>query len=211
MTVTEPGRRERKKDETRRRIFEVAIALFREKGFEATTVDEITERADVARGTFFNYFPRKESVFSYIAEQQTAAIEEMRPQLLASDASTFDIMMRMLRTAAEGYMHDREVSRLVLGEWIKRDVAPSPEVLARSRAFSEALIVRARERGELRADVDGDRLVAIVKGIFLVTIFQWLYGGDDACDPAVSDLHAEMEARVRLAFGGLSPCREVQP
>ena len=49
MTLTEPTRRERKKEETRRRIFTAAISLFREKGFEQTTVDEITEKADVCR------------------------------------------------------------------------------------------------------------------------------------------------------------------
>ena len=68
--MTEPvvGRRERKKEETKRRIFETAVQLFNERGFDATTIDEIAERADVAKGTFFNYFPRKESLLQYLAE-----------------------------------------------------------------------------------------------------------------------------------------------
>jgi len=53
------GRRERKKRETRKRIFSEAIGLFLEKGFDATTVEEIAERADVGKGTVFNYFPQK--------------------------------------------------------------------------------------------------------------------------------------------------------
>lgn len=53
------GRRERKKLATRRRILEAALGLFEEKGYEATTVEEIAERADVAKGTVFNYFPQK--------------------------------------------------------------------------------------------------------------------------------------------------------
>ncbi len=67
MTEIEVSRRERKKDETRERIFKTAIKLFHARGFEATTVDDITEKADVAKGTFFNYFPRKESVLAYLS------------------------------------------------------------------------------------------------------------------------------------------------
>ena len=53
------GRRERKKLETRQRISTAAFALFVERGYEATTVEAIAERADVAKGTVFNYFPQK--------------------------------------------------------------------------------------------------------------------------------------------------------
>ncbi|MYV89340.1 TetR family transcriptional regulator, partial [Streptomyces sp. SID1034] len=46
----------------RGRIFSAALSLFAEKGFEQTTIDDITERADVARGTFFNHFQHKEEL-----------------------------------------------------------------------------------------------------------------------------------------------------
>ena len=87
MTFTEPSRRERKKDETRQRIFDAAIALFREKGFEATTVDEITEKADVGRGTFFNHFPRKETVLAYLSEERLNEAEENVARLARLGAS----------------------------------------------------------------------------------------------------------------------------
>ena len=56
------SRRERKKLETRQALLEAAWALFHDKGFHDTTIEEITDRADVAKGTFFNYFPSKEGV-----------------------------------------------------------------------------------------------------------------------------------------------------
>jgi TetR/AcrR family transcriptional regulator, cholesterol catabolism regulator len=61
------GRRERKKLAVERRIREAALELFREKGYEAATVEEIAERADVAKGTFFNYFPRKDTLLEALA------------------------------------------------------------------------------------------------------------------------------------------------
>jgi len=55
--------RERKKQETRRRIGEAAHRLFEERGFDAVTVASVAEAADVSEGTVFNYFPTKEDLF----------------------------------------------------------------------------------------------------------------------------------------------------
>src|SRR6266850_2761855 len=83
MTELELSRRERKKEETRERIFKAACKLFRHKGFEATTIDEIAEKADVAKGTFFNYFPRKEAVLGFLSEMWIEEAEEKAVSILA--------------------------------------------------------------------------------------------------------------------------------
>src|SRR5579859_2318136 len=77
-----PGRRERRTAETRERLFRAALDLFAKKGFAETTIEDITEAADVGKGTFFNYFPSKDHILLAFGEMQLAklqaAVEEAR-------------------------------------------------------------------------------------------------------------------------------------
>src|ERR1700731_3915187 len=82
-TTTEPTpRRLRRRAEIRERLFRSALDQFAKKGFANTTVEDITEAADVGKGTFFNYFPSKDHILLAFGEMQLAkleaAIEEAR-------------------------------------------------------------------------------------------------------------------------------------
>lgn len=77
-TPPQEGLRARKKDETRRRIAEAAMALFRSRGFEATTLDDIAKAAHVSKRSFFDYFPSKEDVvFAWQDQFRTELVTEV--------------------------------------------------------------------------------------------------------------------------------------
>lgn len=91
MTETAPlGRRERKKAATRATILEAATTMFLERGFDAVTVREIADRADVSPKTVFTHFPQKEAlVFSDEAERHqrlVAAVTERPTGVTISEA-----------------------------------------------------------------------------------------------------------------------------
>src|SRR5438270_5428654 len=78
------GLRELHAARTRDAIVSAALELFEERGFQATTVDEIAARADIAPRTFFRYFPTKEAVLFARAADDRAKL------VAALDARPFD-------------------------------------------------------------------------------------------------------------------------
>jgi AcrR family transcriptional regulator len=80
--------RERKKVKTRAAIQRHAMRLFREQGYEKTTIDQIAEAAEVSPSTFFRYFPTKEDVVLYDATDPLiiAAFEAQPPELTPMQA-----------------------------------------------------------------------------------------------------------------------------
>ena len=75
-TAPKEGRRERKKRETRTRISDIATGLFLARGFDAVTIAEIAEAADVSVNTVYNYFPAKEDLF-FDREDNKIGVQEL--------------------------------------------------------------------------------------------------------------------------------------
>ena len=198
MTV-ELSRRERKKEETRHRIFHAAIGLFRERGFEQTTVDDITEKADVAKGTFFNYFPRKDAVLAYLSENRLLAIEENAGTILAEDRPVRDKLLDLYSTAASAYEEDHDLARYVLIENMARAFAPSEEVAVRWHEQVVRIVSQGQESGHLRLDVDPVRIEGVLTAVYYATLYQWV-----CCPPDVFPLLPELRARLTLAMEGMA-------
>lgn len=72
----QPGRRDRKKEQTKERILAAALDLFRAKGLERTTTKEISRKAGIAEGTLFNYFKTKEDLALYFFQKETDGLIE---------------------------------------------------------------------------------------------------------------------------------------
>jgi AcrR family transcriptional regulator len=201
MTV-ELTRRERKKEETRDRIFQAAMALFKEKGFEATTVEDITERADVAKGTFFNYYPRKEAVLAYFLERRFLDIEESMPGLLAAKRPARETLIELFIHAGSAYGEDRELSRHVFVELMKRQFEPVMEAAMRLDAQLAELAASGQRNGEMRDDIPALEVVHLLSDVYITTVHAWLFcleekGGD-------FDLNEGIRRRLALVFDGLA-------
>jgi AcrR family transcriptional regulator len=203
MTLADLSRRERKKEETRRRIFECAISLFREKGFEETTVDEITEKADVGRGTFFNYFPRKEAVLAYLSEERVALAEENAAALLEDRSSALEKLLDIYAFAASAYLTDRELSRYVFNEWMQRAFQPTQDAGRRWQNLVVAVIEQGQKAGELRDDVQPLVMESLLSSVYISTLYYWLCCPVGSKMPLDFPLLEELRLRLTLVIEGL--------
>lgn len=109
--------RQKRKIETKNRIFEVSGKLFKEKGFESTTIDEITKEAGIAKGTFFNYFPTKESLVFYFAEQKAELVYGLTENETIKHLHTKERIKKFLVALAESYENDKELTKLLFFEY----------------------------------------------------------------------------------------------
>jgi AcrR family transcriptional regulator len=152
------GLRERKRQQTRERLTRAAMALFLERGFEATTLDDIAAAADISRRSFFHYFASKEDVVFAWQEESTAA-------LIAAVAArpADESMLAAAENAITAMVRQLEPGEAVAMARLKRD---NPALQARDqvkyekleRTLAEALGKRAGHKTEkLQA-----RLVAMI-------------------------------------------------
>ena len=74
MLRTASSRVERRKEKTRKALLAVTLKLFREKGIYWTTIEDITERADIGKGTFYQYFQTKEDLLEVLLSQGLEAL-----------------------------------------------------------------------------------------------------------------------------------------
>lgn len=196
----EQSRRERKKDETRQRIFREAIGLFRERGFEQTTVDEITERADVARGTFFNYFPKKDAVLAYLSEQRLVDAEASAGEILAAERPAREKLIAIYSGAASAYEEEKDLAEFILPELLRRAFTPVEEIGSRWDAIVLQVFEQGQKSGEIRGDVDPQRAIAVLTSVYYATLFMWVH----CPETARFHLQDEVRARFDLVFAGLA-------
>jgi AcrR family transcriptional regulator len=92
--------REYQKKRRRERIFQAAMALFRQRGFQETTASDIAKAAHVSRGTFFNYFPYKEAVLLEYGALLLAGLREEVKKRLARGEDPLAILRFIFQEVA---------------------------------------------------------------------------------------------------------------
>lgn len=170
-------RRERKKLETRQRLLTSAMELFRNQGFDATTVEEIAETASVAKGTFFNYFETKDAILPALAEwrlQQLGQALAIDPDIPASHVERIKATLTIV--AQELLADHLPTRRLFAAIFHRRDVKPG-------RALTRLLadqVRQAQAAGEVRDDLDPAYIAGIIRALLFQQMMAWHHGTLDA-------------------------------
>lgn len=170
-----PGRRARRQAEIRERLVRSALRLFAERGFTATTVEEITNLADVGKGTFFNYFPSKEHVFAARARGQAEIVEQFVAKACDSTEPMGGLFYRLAVTLSEGFEVSPAIFRSILVAVSSNEVVRQmlSEALERARKPLAELMTLGQQRGEIRRDHTPMELATVFQRACFGTVLLW--------------------------------------
>jgi AcrR family transcriptional regulator len=175
----------------RARLLSAAFDLFAANGFAETTIDQIAERADVARQTVLNHFPHKTDfarAWGQGRRDQLAAIGERVP----ADESAQALAHRYFAALAEMNERERDLTRALL-----QSLTPT-EVFLYIRAVPAAAIRRGQEQGEFSSAAEPDAAAEILTSVYFGTVSRWLIDG-----PPPFDLARALAERLELVLVGL--------
>jgi AcrR family transcriptional regulator len=169
------SRRERRKLEVRARILEAAVELFDDRGFSATKVADICERADVAHKTFFNHVGAKQDLLRELAgywiDQLLVDVESARKRGGSTAERLGHFFSQVAHRAEEGgALHREHVTELVHA--VHQSAAKSEHARKLHHAFG--LLVRdGLEAGDVTRRHDPETLTEMILGAYYVLVFNF--------------------------------------
>jgi len=172
MAGQTPGKRESSKHERRERLYQAAVSLFREQGYEETTVDQITRRAGLAKGTFFNYFATKDAVLRYMGERAIGRLGNL--SVTGGTTSAVGNLKQFLAALAVSLEQDRDLVKLIFDKGVA-----VPELLIGNaggfsiRPMAALMIRRAQHQNEINPWLDPDALAMALDALYLQQLVLW--------------------------------------
>src|ERR1700675_3078724 len=199
-TYSPTSRRERRSNETRERLFRASLKLFAQKGFAETTVEDITNAADVGKGTFFNYFPSKDHILLAFAEMQLAKLQS----IIENFRNTNESMAQFLRALAVRMTEEPGRNPSIMPALLMANLSSTPVRdgmrinQARGHKLLTEFVEIGQQRNELRKDLPAGNIAHVFRQTVLGTLLVWSLYGDDS-------LATRISTALDVLWQGLSP------
>ena len=173
--MPELSRREQNKVDTRARIITAAAEKFLTQGVEQSTVSEVARQAGVSRGTFFNYFPTKDSVLTAMWEDMAARFARVTAREMGADATTRERVVSVFQNFANAAEREPDYMRLVSGE-MNRAMPSGDTPTSRAEVVNDHLekIMKAGQTaGDVRTGHDARFLAQMVTAGYIAAVMRW--------------------------------------
>ena len=187
--------------ERRRRILDATVALASDGGFDAVQMRAVAERADVALGTLYRYFPSKiHLLVSALARELERLNADLDRKPLPGDTAAERVMQVLGRTTG-ALQRDPNLTEALTRAFMFADASVSAEIGVVGRHVTRMLMRAMHGAGSASGEVepsDEDRaIVKVVGDVWLASLVQWVTGRASA-----EDVGRSMEVAVRLLLPG---------
>ncbi len=164
--------KERQRRERAELILEAAEAVFTEKGYYETSIDEIAVRVGVAKGTLYQHFASKEELVFALFENQIEIIQQVVERIVASDLSAWAKLEAILQHIYQGFMRKRAQLMLSLYESmeLRRGVLKQRVRIRESMDRLKESIRTILDEGKAAGEFE----MSIATGVMLTTFFSLL-------------------------------------
>jgi AcrR family transcriptional regulator len=201
------GRRTRlPKAERRERILEAALTAFERGGYHGTHVDDVIREADIARGTFYLYFPGKHEVFEALIDRMLGIFLEARPTTpepeVASVAEAEAVLRASYHAVFETLRRHRRLCRLLFEEAVGLEQGFSERLARHYRAWHErvrATLTMFVDHGIARPALDTELTAEMVLGMVERLSRRYLFAD------RAPDLDRIVDAVVAMELRGILP------
>ena len=178
-------------NKTKRKIFETSMKLFAEKGYDATSIEEITANVGVAKGTLYYHFSSKEEIFQFLIEEGVKLLKNSVEIKTEKLESSIDKIKAVVLIEIKVLVKYEDFMTIVLSEiW-----GNGPRsILCKKYVFEYIqMIEKIVENGINKKEIiDGDKNV-IASGIFGFTCSSLIYKMRTDIEINVQELYSEIE------------------
>ncbi|WP_088102830.1 TetR/AcrR family transcriptional regulator [Halalkalibacter urbisdiaboli] len=172
--------REKRKKELKKQIFLKSIELFKEYGYDNVTVEKIASSCGIAKGTFFNYFPKKEHVLLYLGNSQNDFLQE-NIQKYQNEKIKQKLLLNF-KALLSVYLENSDLLKLTLSETIRSALKDeSKNIILFKHTLSE-MIEEAITNKTLSTRHDSITIASVLVGIYFNTLISWSISEDGSND-----------------------------
>lgn len=160
---------------TKGRIVDAAWALFYEQGYDETTIDDIVERSETSKGSFYHYFDSKDALLSSLSYLFDAKYEQLM-QEIDPEMNSFDKLMYLNHELF--LMIENSVPMDLLAQMYSSQLVTFGErhLLNQGRTYYRVLrkiVIEGQQRGQMRTDVSVNEIVKAYAMLERAMIYDW--------------------------------------
>ncbi|AWZ02139.1 HTH-type transcriptional repressor KstR [Rhodobiaceae bacterium] len=188
LSITgQPSRRSRKKEQTRRGIFAAAMKLFADHDYDAVTIEDICDRADVAKATFFLHFPNKAALLTEFNERLTANLQE---RLINVSGSAEDKLRFMVSALVDDWEQNAQIMRKMVREFLNQPSLPEAATEANEGLLDliTNIVREGQQAREFGSKVAPDLVAAALVASWGSFVSAWSNNREDIPKSAGEDL-----------------------